>query len=387
MTLLDDSKIITTANAAKAGVLYSVKPESGLADLDVTRSTTATIVNESGLIESVAVNEPQLDYTDGSCPCFLVEPQRTNINIYSNDYITNRSSSNTIVTANAATSPDGTNNATKFEVSSGGYMLTWNTFYSVSAGDYTCSFYAKNINATEMKVGIFSGNTFANIVAPFSYISQVNTSTWTRVSFTFTVASGTTLIGVEQVGGGSLGDFLLFGSQVEIGSYATSYIPTAAASVTRNATTFVKSGLSSLIGQTDGVLFLETQFLEAPTVPKFIGIGQWGFDHVSIGGYNNGNWSVFFYLSGSHIVLQTSLGAIDSNFHKIAFKYGSGDSAVWLDGVEIYTSTATGTPSATDMDVLGGKLGNVLYTFDGKIKQMQVYDAKLTDSELLTLTT
>ena len=387
MTILDDSKIITTANAAKAGVLYSVKPESGLADLDVTRSTTATIVNESGLIESVAVNEPQLDYTDGSCPSFLVEPQRTNINIYSNDYITNRSSSNTIVTANAATSPDGTNNATKFEVSSGGYMLTWNTFYSVSAGEYTCSFYAKNINATEMKVGIFSGNTFANIVSPFSYISQVNTSTWTRVSFNFTVAAGTTLIGVEQVGGGSLGDFLLFGSQVEAGSYASSYIPTTAASVTRNATTFTKSGLSSLIGQTQGVLFLETQFLEVPTAAKFIGIGQGGFDHVSIGGYSNGNWSVFFYLNGSPVILPTTLGAIDANFHKIAFKYGSGDNAVWLDGVEIYTSSATGTPSATDMDVFGGKLANILYTFDGKIKQMQVYDAKLTDSELLTLTT
>ena len=105
MTLLDDAKIITTANAGKAGTLYSIKPDSGLADLDITRATTATRVDSAGVIESVAVNEPQLDYSDGSCPSFLVEHQRTNLNLYSEE-LDNAAwgKSDVTVTANAITS-------------------------------------------------------------------------------------------------------------------------------------------------------------------------------------------------------------------------------------------------------------------------------------------
>ena len=343
------------------------------------------------MIESVAVNEPQLDYSDGSCPSLLVEPQRTNINIYSNDYTTNRSSSNVVVTANAATSPDGTNNATKFEVSAGGYMITWNAFYSVAAGEYTCSFYAKNINATEMKVGVFSGNTFANIVAPFSYISQVNTSTWTRVSFNFTVASGTTLIGVEQVGGGSLGDFLLFGSQVEVGSYATSYIPTTAATVTRNLTTFYKSGLSTLMGSSEGVLFLEIS-ADNVAADSVISIGDDSTNWIAIGSASNGlSLWLSIMIGGSWLIISSwwsNPQTKPAGFFKIAAKYKSGDSAIWINGTEAIASTTTATATGTFSNIWGYYAASPSsWNFNGKIRQLQVYDTILTDAQLLALTT
>lgn len=62
----------------KAAKLYSQLPESGDGDFVVTRSTTATRVNASGLIESVASGVPRLDYTGGGCPSLLVEPAATN---------------------------------------------------------------------------------------------------------------------------------------------------------------------------------------------------------------------------------------------------------------------------------------------------------------------
>jgi hypothetical protein len=326
MTLFDQVDIMNTPNAFKSGKLYSVKPSSGLADLSISRSTTATRVNSAGTIETLAVNVPQLDYTDSGCPSFLVEPQRTNLAFPS---------------ATPATQT-----------------------VTTSAIEYTLSFYG--VGAI-----ILSGSHSA---------SKVGTDAGTRVFLTFTPTSGSLTMTVAE-------DVSLANIQLEAGGFATSLIPTTSASVTRNLTSFVKTGLSSLIGNTEGVIFLETQFFEAPTVPKFIGVGQWNFNHVSIGGYSNGNWSVFFYLNGTPVILPTTLGAIDTNFHKIAFKYKSGDNAVWLDGVEIYTSVATGTPSATAMDTFGGKLAGLLYAFEGKIKQMQVYDTILTDTELLTLTT
>ena len=109
MTLLTDAKIITTANAAKVGTLYSIVPDNGVVDLDITRATTATRVDSAGLIESVAVNEPQLDYSLGGCSSLLIEPERTNFNLYSEE-LDNAAwgKSDVTVTANDITSPDGT---------------------------------------------------------------------------------------------------------------------------------------------------------------------------------------------------------------------------------------------------------------------------------------
>lgn len=324
MTLFDQVDIINTPNAFKAGKLYSVKPNTGLADLTVSRSTTATRVNSAGTIQTLAVDVPQLDYSESSCPSFLIEPQRTNLAFPS---------------ATAATQT-----------------------VTTSAAAHTLSFYGTG-----------------SVTLSGTHSATLNgTGASNRVTLTFTPSSGSLTMTVAGT---------VTNIQLEAGGFATSLIPTTVASVTRNLTSFVKTGLSSLIGNSEGVIFLETQFFEAPTVPKFIGVGQWGFNHASIGGYNNGNWSVFFYLNGTPVILPTTLGAIDTNFHKIAFKYKSGDNAVWLDGVEIFTSTATGTPSATVMDTFGGKLAGLLYAFEGKIKQMQVYDTLLTDAELLTLTT
>ena len=70
--LLEQTSLIVTPNAYNEGVLYDVVPNTTLGDMSFSRSTTATRVNEQGFIESVAVNVPRIDYTNGSCPSLLV---------------------------------------------------------------------------------------------------------------------------------------------------------------------------------------------------------------------------------------------------------------------------------------------------------------------------
>ena len=60
MSLLDIASLLVTPNAYKATKLYSIIPSNGNGDFTVTRATTATRVNSSGLIESVALNVPHL---------------------------------------------------------------------------------------------------------------------------------------------------------------------------------------------------------------------------------------------------------------------------------------------------------------------------------------
>ena len=75
----------------KASKLYSVLPTDGSGDLDVVRAGAtpnfnATRVNSEGLIENVLSNVPRLDYSDGGCPNLLVEPQRTNLLLRSEEF-------------------------------------------------------------------------------------------------------------------------------------------------------------------------------------------------------------------------------------------------------------------------------------------------------------
>lgn len=58
-------------------------------------------------------------------------------------------------------------------------------------------------------------------------------------------------------GGGVAGSFLMWGGQIELGSYHTSYIPTTTTAVTRTQDTATKGSIDSLIGQTEGTIFVD----------------------------------------------------------------------------------------------------------------------------------
>ena len=55
MSFYEESSIVITPNAYKAGTLYAVVPTSGAADMDVTRATAATRVDENGLVNYAEV--------------------------------------------------------------------------------------------------------------------------------------------------------------------------------------------------------------------------------------------------------------------------------------------------------------------------------------------
>lgn len=73
----------------KDGNLYQDVPpfvaEDSTMRFTVSRNTTATRVNSSGLIESVASGVPRIDWLGQSCPALLVEPAATNSALWSRD--------------------------------------------------------------------------------------------------------------------------------------------------------------------------------------------------------------------------------------------------------------------------------------------------------------
>ena len=253
MSLYDDASLIVTPNGVKAGKLYAIKPTSGAGDLTVVRATTARRVNSAGLIEGVAANVPRLDYSNGSCPSILVEPQRTNLCIYSTD-LSNSTwgkdflSGSLSVSTNSGVSPDGNNNATRLQMSftSGGYSSVLQVIDLPPMTTYTYSVYMKSLSGTPT-ICFFNDGVSGNKLITLS-------NQWERYTFTIT-SSGSQAYPRFLLADGltsNSADFLMYGAQLEAGSYATSYIPTVASSVTRNADVISKTGLtgSSVITET-----------------------------------------------------------------------------------------------------------------------------------------
>ena len=133
MSLFDDASICITPNGFKAGKLYAVKG----ADLNVVRATSATRVNANGIIETVGANVPLIDHTGGDCPTILVQPQRTNLALYSEQFDNAAwTKLNSSSTANQLISPDGNTTA---DIITDNSTNDRHLFFQTFTGDFSTS--------------------------------------------------------------------------------------------------------------------------------------------------------------------------------------------------------------------------------------------------------
>ena len=424
MSLLDTASLVVTPNGTKAGKLYSVVPSSGAGDLDVTRATTATRVNSSGLIQSVASNVPRLDYSNGSCPSILVEPQRTNLVLYSEDFTNvNWIKESSTITSNATVSPDGNTTADKVIASAIGGDKYIAQIITVSSGVvYTSTAYykASQNNLAWMRLGGVSNNPYViynlttqAIVSTSGLISSSITpmaNGWFKVTATVTTtsnllapclfvlpATGYTLGGdniPEFTGNGTDGGFI-WGAQLEAGSYATSYIPTTSASVTRNADVISKTGISSLIGQTEGTMFLDLDF---NSVSQVAGVDT--LVTLNNGTNNNeisilvdtpaGNPKSFLGLisnAGTYQCLIYDSSLVTATRYKVALAYKNNDIALYINGSLIGTDTSATIPATSVINFNSRPDNSWLNLQQEYVNLTALWKTRLTNTQLAQLTT
>ena len=338
----------------------------------------------------------RIDYSTGS-PALLLEPQRTNLLTYSSSFdnaawskIDGNGGSTPIITANYGISPDGTQNADRIQLTrtsaSGAYSYVYQTFTATIGQSYTWSVWLKSLSGTPSVALTYDGGaTYSNIVTL--------TNEWERYEFTTTAvgtSSQATFILFQALPSTSLtADFLAYGFQIEAGSYATSYIPTTSASVTRNADSVSKTGISSLIGQQEGTVFIDVVIngcdnpsanlvnSEKNTTASF------GISYVKASSQIGG----FIYYGGSYIGTLGASIAIGQRA-KIAFAYKSGNTTLYVNGVQIDTNTTTFTiPASLDDIFIGDPVTYFSYQESITNNATVLYKERLSNSELATLTT
>jgi hypothetical protein len=350
------------------------------------------------------LNIPRLDYSNGTCPSLLVEPQRTNGFTYSSSFDNaDWVKDNSTILANNTISPSGIQDADKLqENNTNNSHLVRNLF--TGGGSNTLSVYAKK--AERDFICLFSGggtigayfdinngsvvNTFGSVTANIQDVGNG----WYRCSVTFTLSglafafiavsnNGSTISYTGTTGSG----IYIWGAQAEVGSYSTSYIPTTSASVTRNADVISKTGISSLIGQTEGTMFIDTYIedLAAQTNdPVLIYVKGTSADaYIEV--FDNGQINAIFY-DGS-----TSTGVISVNVglqngrHKFAFGYKDNNFTLFLDGTQIGTDTS-GAVSGS-LTEFGLNYYDNFYRGKQYVNAAALWQTRLTNTQLAQLTT
>ena len=337
------------------------------------------------------LNVPRLTYQNGGggCPSLLLEPQRTNLVSYSQDFTnaywskTNQGvGSNAVITPNYTTSPDGTNNAFRLQCNLNGGTTSndrsWMIASFTAPATSTLSIWIK-LNSAGTKTFVFSdagGGT-----------KTISGTDWQRIDGTFVGAAGQFRIGLI---GGSTSDTLdcsIWGAQAESGSYPTSYIPTTSSSATRVADACSKTGISSLIGQSEGVLFLDFKALAQDSESKRLTLSDGTLanritlatnDNVISGFINVGNVNEYsFYESGINVTNNT----------KVAVKYAQNNFAIFINGVKYDQSTSGNTFASGTLTKFSFDNALASNNMVGNINQLILFPTALTDAECQALTT
>ena len=333
-------------------------------------------------------NVPRIDYTGGGCPHILAEPQRTNLVTYSEVYGSGTffsGTSGSVIDNTTSISPSGDANATQVtstgagKIQSGGLGLTQNT-------DYTLSFYAKNVDATAVTSRVLAlGGSGGSNLTSVSYISELSTTEWTRITHSFNTGTNTTIYVYISNVLNSEGTIQLWGAQLEAGSYATSYIPTSGSTVTRNQDIFTRDGIGSLINSQEGVLFAELSAFNNDVSYRYLGLTDGSAQNrVIILYYDSANTIRAILSSGGTKYFDDTYTVTDiTDFHKIAIKWKVNDFALWIDGVERAHDTSGSAPIGLNTLALDQAGTNNWF---GKVKQLQVYESALTDDQIRKLT-
>jgi hypothetical protein len=335
----------------------------------------------------------RIDYSAGE-PALLLEPQRTNVWVNSDDFNAGTFSSNLITyTANTTetTAPNGTNTADKFEVTTSGGDARRRFTRTIAIQNFSLSLYVKG--AAGQKFQLFlARDSFAEL----KDITTTLNGEWQRIVLndSFSTTSSTVVMGVEF---GFTSDdsvagqiYYLWGAQLEAGSYPTSYIPTTSASVTRNADVCSKTGISDLIGQTEGTMFIEMASPTNSVVSNYFSISDGTYaNRVSILFSSGTNYIRSFLRVNSISQFDlTASGLNITEMNKIAFAYRQNDFAMYVNGVLIGQSNTGDTFNPNTLSIVSfSEIGSSLGQLNARVNQATLYKERLSDSELATLTT
>ena len=392
-------------------VLPSMALDFTTANLDsrvtFTRSGgTATYTDSNGYVASAGVDVPRFDYDPVALACkgLLIEEARTNLFTYSSDY-TNDWTLTKFTSFGTTTSPDNTNTGYKLVPNTDSATHSVSQTIALTSGTtYTFSVYAKAAEKTNLQLRISTTNdiqiTFNvdtgeinSTVAGTGTITDVGNG-WYRCTATATCTSTASLalrIYVAEgdnttltFAGNDSDGLYIWGAQLEVGAFATSYIPTVASQVTRTADVATMTGtdFSDWYNASEGTISTTLQSL--PNAG--LGAGR----AVCINNATAANSLISAWVSttmrsrlvvGGATQFQFISGADPTNQNNICTAYKVNDFAASFNAASVLTDTLGSLWTPTQMSISSDGAG-ATNVYSGHIKKILYWPQRLTNNEV-----
>jgi hypothetical protein len=352
------------------------------------------------------LNRPRVDFSLGGCPNLLLEPQRTNLALWSEQF-DNAAwvKTNSIITANSTISPSGILNADKL-VGNGSNPFIFQDGYSLTGVTATLSVYAKKGELNWLRItnsgfsysaawfNLNSGTigTVSGTASPTATITDAGNG-WYRCTMTVlfdnvqaadfaiccTNANNTT---TGYTGNGVDGIYI-WGAQLEAGAYPTSYIPTSSATVTRNSDTFALSNVftNNLISSAGGTWFVGLKnniLLSRDNSGNTMTLGDTGSNNAfrfRNDGTPNTQLRVQKVVGGT----ASDLFLLSTSTVKIAIKWNGSTCDVFVNGIKVVSASAF-TPTILENLTTAPQVP--IY-----INSMSLYNTAISDAECIAITT
>ena len=332
------------------------------------------------------LNMPRVDYLNNSNGSLILEPQRTNLYL------------NSEPTANEGPAGNISYVGTSFGLGFNNY-----TYYldnsvvryryggtCAATTEYTLSvFVIMNDNSSPNVSASSTSGDFSIVIAdgfatPIS-VTHYGNNIYRVIAKRTSGSSGLSNNGIAKYTGQSSVGFKAVGWQLEQGSYPTTLINTSGSSVTRNSDTLNLLNTSNIIGQSEGTLFFDANFNTADSY------------NISLSDSSSSNYISIDTTSGKAIfarvqsggstqaTINTSAGYFeDGQRLKCAIAYKANDFAFYINGTQIGTDTSGSVPSTDDIRFarFNGSLAA-----NQSVNEFKLYNTRLSNSELATLTT
>jgi hypothetical protein len=353
----------------------------------------------------------------------LVEPAATNLlersEEFDDAYWTKEGSS---ISANALNAPNGTLTADKLiESALNEFHNVYSAVFSGTSDKRTVTVYAKAGERDRLTIAMWQGSTgtrTANATFDLTngtvlFNSSAAGGTWTNIESDITEAADgyyrcrltangdgqsyrvylsltdpaqvTPIVGrgTPAYLGNGTNSLSIWGAQLETGSIATSYIPTVAATATRNADVISKTGVSGFIGQTEGTVYAEVDLRNVATARI-----------IELGDGTSANRILLRFTGGANLNSLGSVGgvnewslnaAVSAGILKVALAYAQNDIVLYVNGLLADSNLSANIPAVGNV-----YLGYAPYIagsqLNDRIRAAAIYTTRLSNTELAALT-
>jgi hypothetical protein len=260
------------------------------------------------------------------------------------------------------------------------------SFAAASSTTYAVSFYVESVSGVTGTVSyatgvLGTGGTTNAIIAP---------TTPGRYTYTFTTGTGAGTVDVRfgiGAAGNESGSLRISNVQVEVGAFATSYIPTIASTVTRSADVAAITGslFSQWYNQSEGAFIVDAAISSADNLGnRFASQVDAGTDATRMVVTFDAAGQVAVDVSSVRQALLDGGTPSIGSANRVGYSYRLNDFALSLNGGSVATDTAGSVPVTTILRIGSGPTGSV---FGGHIRSIRYVPVRAADFQLQQVTT